>query len=321
MKLTKAQLKKLVEEVILEESKEVLSEEHIRMLEEDIADVFQSIKLGAKTGLRKWITLAKASKANRMLDAALDTAEEASPEQKEVAGQKALKRVAPTMAQLADVFAEYEIKVRQANDKLQTKLKAVAIDPTSLNRLADMLSVEDEPELRAQGLQPDNEDDVVTGPPEGMEDAEGKPVTEAVATGETADAVYRAAAELVNWISIHNGYMDKLSELAGVGGTGGKLKELSVAIDPSAAPEAGEIGDVAMSATDPETPVGLAKDRKPRGGVEKARATKAPTGGLGGYKKGTIGTKSTVAGQLEETITLSEEKLKRLIKNELKNNK
>ena len=114
MKLTKKQLKKIVEEVILEESKEVLSEEHTRMLEEklDIADVVQSVKLGAKTGLRKWITLAKASKANRMIDAALDTAEEASPEQKEVAGQKALKMVAPTMAQLADVFAEYEIKVR-----------------------------------------------------------------------------------------------------------------------------------------------------------------------------------------------------------------
>jgi hypothetical protein len=210
-----------------------------------------------------------------------------------------------------------------------------------------MLSSEDEdvvrtgpPEPTADQLRPrgaasisDDEGTVITGPPEGMEDEEGNRVSEADDEGAWAmkpdksgkrsvsfggrKAAYDAAIELTNWVVSHESYLSTLTDIAGKSGQGGAFKELLNAVSGQE-PEMDK--GVAMSVSDdPEQPVGLQKDRKPRGGVEKARATRAPGTGIGKMTPGAIGTRT--GGRLEETINLSEKKLKKLIKNEYKNNK
>lgn len=319
MKLTKKQLKNLVQEVILEESTGLVNED--QLLEEGFADLVRKMKTSARSGLRSFGRIAKNSKVSRELERVLDTTENATPEEKDAALTKVMYTVKPTFKQMIDVFSEYEMKVSQAAEKMNSKLKQAAIDPSLLQRLGDMLSVEDE-NVEKTGPPEGMEDEtgtVMTGPPEGMEDEEGNRVSEAEeetwgnedagVSYDAAPAVYRAAAELTNWVVSHESYLSTLTDIAGTSGQGGAFKELLNAISGQ---EPKMDKGVAMSVSDdPEQPVGLQKDRKPRKGVEKARATPVP-------KTRTLGS------NLEETITLSEKKLNSLIKNiknELKNSK
>ena len=341
MKLTKKQLKNLVQEVILEESTGLINED--QLLEEGFADLIQKMKTSARSGLRSFGRIAKNSKASREFERVLDATENATPEEKAAASRKAIGLIKPTFKQMIDVFSEYEMRVSQAAEKMNSKLKQSAIDPSLLQKLGDLLSQEDiaAPEdmpVMSTGEEGpgglgtgtndiDRQDfgTVRTGPPTGMEDEEGNRVSEAEDDRSYApkpvsgkqpishgakDAAYDAAIELTNWVVSHESYLSTLTDIAGNSGQGGAFKELLNAVTGQE-PEMDK--GVAMSVSDDsEQPVGLQKDRKPRKGVEKARATPVP-------KSRTLG-----ANRLEETITLytlSEGKLKKLIKNELKNNK
>ena len=83
MKLTKLQLKQLVEEVILEENtKDIVSEEQMQQLEEGFADIMQKMRSSGRSAIRGFLRKSANSKANRKIEAALDNAEELPPEQK-----------------------------------------------------------------------------------------------------------------------------------------------------------------------------------------------------------------------------------------------
>ena len=336
MKLTKKQLKNLVQEVILEESTGLINEE--QLLEEGFADLIQKMKTSARSGLRSFGRIAKNSKASREFERVLDATENATPEEKAAASRKAIGLIKPTFKQMIDVFSEYEMRVSQAAEKMNSKLKQSAIDPSLLQKLGDLLSQEDiaAPEdmpVMSTGEEGpgglgtgtndiDRQDfgTVRTGPPTGMEDEEGNRVSEAEGGSQgdstrgvsqgASKAAYDAAIELTNWVVSHESYLSTLTDIAGNSGQGGAFKELLNAVTGQE-PEMDK--GVAMSVSDDsEQPVGLQKDRKPRKGVEKARATPVP-------KSRTLG-----ANRLEETITLSEKKLNSLIKNiknELKNSK
>jgi hypothetical protein len=342
MKLTKNQLKNLVEEVIAEQEGTLINEDQI--LEESFADLIQKMKVSARSGLRSFGRIAKNSKASREFERVLDATENATPEEKNDATWKAIEIIKPTFKQMIDVFSEYEMRVSQAAEKMNSKLKQSAIDPSLLQKLGDLLSKEDiaapedmpvmstgeeGPGGLGTGTNDPRQDfgTVRTGPPKGMEDEEGNRVSEAEASvyshapsgvsAGASKAAYDAAIELTNWVVSHESYLNTLTDIAGKSGQGGAFKELLNAVSGQE-PEMDK--GVAMSVSDdPEQPVGLQKDRKPRGGVEKARATRAPGTGIGKMTPGAIGTRT--GGRLEETINLSEKKLKKLIKNEYKNNK
>ena len=72
MKLTKEQLKKLVEEVILEEivgkDTDLVNEE--RLLEEGFADIMQKMRSSGRSAIRGFMRKSANSKANRKIEAA-----------------------------------------------------------------------------------------------------------------------------------------------------------------------------------------------------------------------------------------------------------
>ena len=339
MRLTKEQLKSLVEEVILEERGSLTNE--AQLLEEGFADLMQKMKTSARSGLRSFGRIAKNSKASRELERVLDVEENATDDEKQAARTQVFNLITPTFKQMIDVFSEYEMKVSQAAAKMNSKLKQSAIDPSLLQKIGDMLSNEDEAapegmptmssgEVGPGGLGTGTNDPrqdfgtTRTGPPKGMEDEEGNRVSEAEDDRSYApkpvsgkqpishgakDAAYDAAVELTNWVVSHETYLSTLTDIAGRSGQGGAFLELLNAVT-GIEPKMDK--GVPMSVSDdPEQPVGLQKDRKPRAGVEKARAEKTP-------RSRTLG---TGGANLEEIYTLSEGKLKKLIKNELKNNK
>ena len=329
MKLTKKQLKDLVEEVISDYDGLSLLEEQI--LEEGFSDVVQKMRSSSRSAIRGLLRKAANSKTNRKIEAALDNVERAAPEQKEEAINSAFDTAGYVMEQLVDVFDEFEVKFRAINNKLQTRLKQSAISPQTLQRMGEILSFEDE-DVEKTGPPKGMEDEtgtVITGPPKGMEDAEGNRVTEADETHDVSDATFRLSAELVNWAVTMEGFSDQLSAIAGTAGTGGALRDalekyaeyggMSPSMGLGGANPKKKKSDVAMSVVDnPEQATGLQKTRKPRGGVEKARGTRAPSRGIGKMSPGTIGTRT--GGRMEETIDFSENKLKKLI-NEYTNNK
>ena len=97
MKLTKKQLKNLVQEVILEESTGLVNED--QLLEEGFADLVRKMKTSARSGLRSFGRIAKNSKASREFERVLDATENATPEEKAAASRKAIGLIKPTFKQ------------------------------------------------------------------------------------------------------------------------------------------------------------------------------------------------------------------------------
>ena len=112
MKLTKEQLKKLVEEVILEEivgkDTDLVNEE--RLLEEGFADIMQKMRSSGRSAIRGFMRKSANSKANRKIEAALDSAEELPPEQREEAFQSAWAASGYMVEQLVDILKHFIMK-------------------------------------------------------------------------------------------------------------------------------------------------------------------------------------------------------------------
>tara|TARA_B100000287_G_scaffold83657_1_gene76312 strand:- start:838 stop:1842 length:1005 start_codon:yes stop_codon:yes gene_type:complete len=334
MKLTKLQLKQLVEEVILEENtKDIVSEEQVQQLEEGFADIMQKMRSSGRSAIRGFLRKSANSKANRKIEAALDNAEELPPEQKKEALDSAWMASGYMIEQLVDIFDEFEVKFRSINDKLQAKLKQSAISPQTLQRMAEMLSLEDEeaPEGDVVRTVDDRDADfgtVKTGPPENM--PTGNRLEEAEATSVVADSLFRASAELVNWIVTMEGFSAQLSDIAGTAGTGGALRDvlekyadlggagMSPAMRFSGSNPKKKKSDVAMSVTDdPNQPTKVAPG--PRVGTASAKAGATPASAVRTLQPG----KTADLGRTRrrnESVELSKEYLEKLV-NELKDKK
>jgi hypothetical protein len=334
MKLTKLQLKKLVEEVILEENtKDIVSEEQLQQLEEGFADIMQKMRSSGRSAIRGFLRKSANSKANRKIEAALDNAEELPPEQRKEAVGSAWSASMFMIEQLVDIFDEFEVKFRSINDKLQRKLKQSAISPQTLQRMAEMLSIEDEeaPEGDVVRTVDDRDADfgtVKTGPPENM--PTGNRLEEAEGTSLVADSLFRASAELVNWIVTMEGFSAQLSDIAGTAGTGGALRDVLEKYDDGGGgmsyamrygggtnPEKKK-SDVAMSVTDdPNQPTKVAPG--PRVGTASAKAGATPASAVRTLQPG----KTADLGRTRrrnESVELSKEYLEKLV-NELKDKK
>ena len=332
MKLTKLQLKQLVEEVILEENtKDIVSEEQMQQLEEGFADIMQKMRSSGRSAIRGFLKNSANSKANRKIEAALDNAEELPPEQKKEALDSAWMASGYMIEQLVDIFDEFDVKFRSINDKLQAKLKQSAISPQTLQRMAEMLSLEDEeaPEGDVVRTVDDRDADfgtVKTGPPENM--PTGNRLEEAEAT--SADSLFRASAELVNWIVTMEGFSAQLSDIAGTAGAGGALRDvlekyadlggagMSPAMRFSGSNPKKKKSDIAMSVTDdPNQPTKVAPG--PRVGTASAKAGATPASAVRTLQPG----KTADVGRTRrrnESVELSKEYLEKLV-NELKDKK